>query len=123
MRAGERGLSHIQLAEQLLSLAGGVGTADAEHSVHAVVAEGAPLGLVGHQIIVFLIPGQRPGADGVESPLVAEVLLLICAPVVVLELNLPPLQHGLMVTEQLNMGRKHADLILYGFHILTFCSF
>ena len=62
---------------QRQSLAVMLGDGDALHAIDAVMPQLVGLGIVGDQIIVFVIPVQGKGADPIGGAVAAQVLLLL----------------------------------------------
>ena len=65
-----------------------MGQADLEHFVHAVVPDGMGVRIVADQVVILIVPGQRPGADMVAFAIPLQAGFFFYRPLEVLEGNL-----------------------------------
>ena len=82
---------HVQRFVGVLAVARRIGYSDLHHFVHAEMLDLPDGGIVGHHVIIFVVPGQGEGADFVKGPVVAEVALLGDGVVEIAEADLPVL--------------------------------
>ena len=80
---------HVQGVEGFRPHTRGVGHGDVGHLVHPVVLDLFRGGVVGHHVIVLVVPGQGVGADLIPGALFPEHLLLFQVVLEVVELDLP----------------------------------
>ena len=85
---------HILCRKGIGTLTGQVGDADAQHPIHAIMTEGFGGAVVSNEIIILIVPHQRPRAEGIQRAVVAEMLLLIHPPVEILEGDLLACRHS-----------------------------
>ena len=78
----------IEILHQRLPLTRHVGDGDILHFVYTIMFQSACSGIIGDQIVVFIIPPQMPRADTVPCTVVAELLLLVHIPAEIPELYL-----------------------------------
>jgi len=67
-----------------------------KHLVHAVMFHFPGIRVIGNKIIVFVIPGKKPGADLIESAVFAQLHFFSDIPVEVVEADLPVFCNGRM---------------------------
>ena len=56
---------HVKGLEVILAFSGTLGNGHALHLVHTVMLDHAGLAVVADEVVIFILPGQRPGADDV----------------------------------------------------------
>ena len=85
---------HVQPPEALPPLSLLVGHADAQHLVYPVVLDHVRFRVISYQVVVLIVPGKSPGAYLINGAAVAQLHLLFCIPLKILEEDLPVAGNG-----------------------------
>ena len=81
-------IRHVQLPEMFFPLTGLIAHPNMEHLIHPVMPDLPGVGIVTHQIIILIIPGQPPRTDVIPGAVPPQLHFLLHVPLIVLEPDL-----------------------------------
>ena len=104
-------VGHVEFPEPLAAVAGLAGHGDAQHLVHAEMLDAVVRGVVGDQVVIFVVPRQAPGAQLVPRAVAAQLHFAGDVPLEILE---PDLRIGIDGLVQL--VHVVIDALVHGLH-------